>query len=105
MSYFITFVHSNTHTHTHAVYPLLLRQALYQLYFDPDMERKTVAQKWLDRAQASAQAWRFCWPLLGPDKVCCCRAWLAGKKKKGPFVCFLVPPGCWYRWLVLQLQR
>lgn len=50
----------------------LLHQALYQLYFDPDMEHKNVAQKWLTQAQASAQAWQFCWALLGPDKVCCC---------------------------------
>lgn len=48
----------------------LLLQALYQLYFDPDMERKTLAQKWLTQAQASAQAWQFCWALLGPEKVC-----------------------------------
>ncbi|CAF89156.1 unnamed protein product, partial [Tetraodon nigroviridis] len=47
-----------------------LRQALYQLYFDPDMEHKSVAQKWLHQAQASARAWQFCWALLGPDKVC-----------------------------------
>ena len=50
----------------------LLLQALYQLYFDPDMEHKNVAQKWLTQAQASAQAWQFCWALLDPDKVCCC---------------------------------
>ncbi|XP_017275752.1 importin-13 isoform X2 [Kryptolebias marmoratus] len=43
--------------------------ALYQLYFDPDMERKNVAQKWLTQAQASAQAWQFCWVLLSPDKI------------------------------------
>lgn len=48
----------------------LLLQALYQLYFDPDMERKNVAQKWLTQAQASAHAWQFCWALLSPDKVC-----------------------------------
>uniref|UniRef100_A0A7N6BE53 Importin-13 n=1 Tax=Anabas testudineus TaxID=64144 RepID=A0A7N6BE53_ANATE len=45
-------------------------KALCQLYFDPDMERKNVAQKWLTQAQASAQAWQFCWALLSPDKVC-----------------------------------
>lgn len=50
---------------------LLLLQALYQLYFDPDMEHKNVAQKWLTQAQGSAQAWQFCWALLDPDKVCC----------------------------------
>ncbi|XP_070701930.1 importin-13-like [Pempheris klunzingeri] len=46
-----------------------VESALYQLYFDPDMERKNVAQKWLTQAQASAQAWQFCWALLGPDKL------------------------------------
>ncbi|KAM9349553.1 importin-13-like [Symphorus nematophorus] len=46
-----------------------VESALYQLYFDPDMEHKTVAQKWLTQAQASAQAWQFCWALLGPDKL------------------------------------
>ncbi|KAM9323301.1 LOW QUALITY PROTEIN: importin-13-like [Pholidichthys leucotaenia] len=46
-----------------------VESALYQLYFDPDMENKTVAQKWLTQAQASAQAWSFCWVLLGPDKI------------------------------------
>uniref|UniRef100_A0A3Q1C266 Importin-13 n=1 Tax=Amphiprion ocellaris TaxID=80972 RepID=A0A3Q1C266_AMPOC len=43
--------------------------ALYQLYFDPDMERKNVAQKWLTQAQTSARAWSFCWALLSPDKI------------------------------------
>ncbi|KAM6918779.1 importin-13-like [Xenentodon cancila] len=46
-----------------------VESALYQLYFDPDMERKDVAQKWLTQAQASAQAWQFCWALLSPDKI------------------------------------
>ncbi|XP_033994079.1 importin-13-like [Trematomus bernacchii] len=46
-----------------------VESALYQLYFDPDMERKNVAQKWLTQAQASAQAWQFCWALLAPDKL------------------------------------
>lgn len=46
-----------------------VESALYQLYFDPDMERKNVAQKWLTQAQASAQGWHFCWALLGPDKL------------------------------------
>uniref|UniRef100_H3CQZ3 Importin-13 n=1 Tax=Tetraodon nigroviridis TaxID=99883 RepID=H3CQZ3_TETNG len=46
-----------------------LESALYQLYFDPDMEHKSVAQKWLHQAQASARAWQFCWALLGPDKL------------------------------------
>uniref|UniRef100_A0A3Q2YME3 Importin-13 n=1 Tax=Hippocampus comes TaxID=109280 RepID=A0A3Q2YME3_HIPCM len=44
-------------------------QALSQLYFEPDMERKNAAQKWLTQAQASAQAWHFCWTLLSPDKL------------------------------------
>uniref|UniRef100_A0A8D3EEV5 Importin-13 n=1 Tax=Scophthalmus maximus TaxID=52904 RepID=A0A8D3EEV5_SCOMX len=39
-----------------------VESALYQLYFDPDMERKNVAQEWLTQAQGSAQAWHFCWP-------------------------------------------
>ncbi|XP_051943628.1 importin-13-like isoform X1 [Hippocampus zosterae] len=43
--------------------------ALSQLYFEPDMERKHAAQKWLTQAQASAQAWHFCWILLSPDKL------------------------------------
>uniref|UniRef100_A0AAV2JTC5 Importin-13 n=1 Tax=Knipowitschia caucasica TaxID=637954 RepID=A0AAV2JTC5_KNICA len=46
-----------------------VESALYQLYFDPDMERKTMAQKWLTLAQASAQAWHFCWALLAPNKI------------------------------------
>ncbi|XP_034558686.1 importin-13-like isoform X2 [Notolabrus celidotus] len=46
-----------------------VESALYQLYFDPDMERKNLAQKWLTQAQASTQAWQFCWALLGPDKL------------------------------------
>uniref|UniRef100_UPI0037E7FC97 importin-13-like n=1 Tax=Semicossyphus pulcher TaxID=241346 RepID=UPI0037E7FC97 len=46
-----------------------VESALYQLYFDPDMERKNVAQKWLTQAQTSAQAWQFCWALLGPEKL------------------------------------
>lgn len=46
-----------------------VESALYQLYFDPDMEHKNVAQKWLTQAQSSAQAWQFCWALLAPDKI------------------------------------
>uniref|UniRef100_A0AAQ5XBD5 Importin-13 n=1 Tax=Amphiprion ocellaris TaxID=80972 RepID=A0AAQ5XBD5_AMPOC len=49
--------------------PSVFLQALYQLYFDPDMERKNVAQKWLTQAQTSARAWSFCWALLSPDKI------------------------------------
>uniref|UniRef100_A0A6Q2X3N0 Importin-13 n=1 Tax=Esox lucius TaxID=8010 RepID=A0A6Q2X3N0_ESOLU len=47
-----------------------VESALHQLYYDPDMDHKNVAQKWLTQAQTSTQAWQFCWPLLGPDKVC-----------------------------------
>uniref|UniRef100_A0AAY4AXP2 Importin-13 n=2 Tax=Denticeps clupeoides TaxID=299321 RepID=A0AAY4AXP2_9TELE len=45
-----------------------VERALHQLYYDLDMAQKTVAQKWLTAAQASPQAWHFCWALLGPDK-------------------------------------
>ncbi|XP_042573809.1 importin-13 isoform X2 [Cyprinus carpio] len=33
------------------------------------MDKKNVAQKWLTQAQASPQAWHFCWALLRTDKV------------------------------------
>uniref|UniRef100_A0AAR2JS02 Importin-13 n=1 Tax=Pygocentrus nattereri TaxID=42514 RepID=A0AAR2JS02_PYGNA len=33
------------------------------------MAQKNVAQEWLTQAQASPQAWHFCWALLSPDKV------------------------------------
>ncbi|KAJ0041674.1 hypothetical protein NL108_008589 [Boleophthalmus pectinirostris] len=46
-----------------------VESALYQLYFDPDMEHKSMAQKWLTQAQASTQAWHFCWALLAPNKI------------------------------------
>uniref|UniRef100_A0A8C8HT43 Importin-13 n=1 Tax=Oncorhynchus tshawytscha TaxID=74940 RepID=A0A8C8HT43_ONCTS len=46
-----------------------VEKALQQLYYDPDMEHKNVAQKWLTQAQTSRQAWQFCWPLLSPDKL------------------------------------
>ncbi|KAF7705936.1 importin-13 [Silurus meridionalis] len=46
-----------------------VERALQQLYYDPDMVQKNVAQKWLAQAQASPQAWQFCWALLSPDKV------------------------------------
>ncbi|XP_067219751.1 importin-13 [Chanodichthys erythropterus] len=46
-----------------------VERALQQLYYDPDMDKKNVAQKWLTQAQASPQAWHFCWALLQPDKV------------------------------------
>uniref|UniRef100_A0A8C8MAJ1 Importin-13 n=1 Tax=Oncorhynchus tshawytscha TaxID=74940 RepID=A0A8C8MAJ1_ONCTS len=43
--------------------------ALHQLYYDPNIENKNLAQKWLMQAQVSPQAWQFCWALLCPDKV------------------------------------
>ncbi|XP_062849908.1 importin-13 isoform X2 [Trichomycterus rosablanca] len=43
--------------------------ALQQLYYDPDMAQKNIAQKWLTQARASPQAWQFCWALLSPEKV------------------------------------
>ncbi|XP_056119602.1 importin-13 isoform X2 [Rhinichthys klamathensis goyatoka] len=46
-----------------------VERALQQLYYDPEMGKKNVAQKWLTQAQASPQAWHFCWALLRPDKV------------------------------------
>uniref|UniRef100_A0A8C7M8D7 Importin-13 n=1 Tax=Oncorhynchus kisutch TaxID=8019 RepID=A0A8C7M8D7_ONCKI len=42
---------------------------LHQLYYDPNIENKNLAQKWLMQAQVSPQAWQFCWALLSPDKV------------------------------------
>ncbi|XP_012631355.1 importin-13 isoform X3 [Microcebus murinus] len=44
-------------------------QALHQLYYDPNIENKNLAQKWLMQAQVSPQAWHFSWQLLQPDKV------------------------------------
>ncbi|XP_041913781.1 importin-13 [Alosa sapidissima] len=46
-----------------------VERALHQLYYDPDMAQKNVAQKWLTQAQMSPQAWHFCWALLSQDKV------------------------------------
>ncbi|KAL4656030.1 importin-13-like [Arapaima gigas] len=46
-----------------------VEKALHQLYYDPDIENKNVAQKWLMQAQVSPQAWQFCWALLSPEKV------------------------------------
>uniref|UniRef100_A0A6Q2XHQ4 Importin-13 n=1 Tax=Esox lucius TaxID=8010 RepID=A0A6Q2XHQ4_ESOLU len=43
--------------------------ALHQLYYDPNIENKNLAQKWLMQAQVSPQAWQFSWALLSPDKV------------------------------------
>lgn len=53
----------------HTIVSCYLPQALLQLYYDPDMGQKNVAQKWLAQAQASPYAWHFCWALLSPDKV------------------------------------
>lgn len=50
---------------------ILYFQALHQLYYDPNIENKNLAQKWLMQAQVSPQAWQFCWALLSPDKVQC----------------------------------
>uniref|UniRef100_A0A8C0FDM3 Importin-13 n=1 Tax=Bubo bubo TaxID=30461 RepID=A0A8C0FDM3_BUBBB len=46
-----------------------LFQALHQLYYDPNIENKNLAQKWLMQAQVSPQAWHFSWLLLHMDKV------------------------------------
>uniref|UniRef100_H3BAL3 Importin-13 n=1 Tax=Latimeria chalumnae TaxID=7897 RepID=H3BAL3_LATCH len=46
-----------------------LLQALHQLYYDPNIENKNLAQKWLMQAQVSPQAWHFSWLLLDPEKV------------------------------------
>uniref|UniRef100_H3CZV4 Importin-13 n=1 Tax=Tetraodon nigroviridis TaxID=99883 RepID=H3CZV4_TETNG len=46
-----------------------VEKALHQLYYDPDIENKNLAQKWLMQAQVSPQAWQFCWALLSPEKV------------------------------------
>uniref|UniRef100_A0ABI0P6D1 Importin-13 n=2 Tax=Bos TaxID=9903 RepID=A0ABI0P6D1_BOVIN len=46
-----------------------VEKALHQLYYDPNIENKNLAQKWLMQAQASPQAWHFSWQLLQPDKV------------------------------------
>ncbi|XP_016382306.1 importin-13-like [Sinocyclocheilus rhinocerous] len=46
-----------------------VEKALHQLYYDPNIENKNLAQKWLMQAQVSPQAWQFCWVLLRPEKV------------------------------------
>ncbi|XP_041133806.1 importin-13-like isoform X4 [Polyodon spathula] len=46
-----------------------VEKALHQLYYDPNIENKNLAQKWLMQAQVSPQAWQFSWVLLCPDKV------------------------------------
>lgn len=46
-----------------------VEKALHQLYYDPNIDNKNLAQKWLMQAQVSPQAWHFSWQLLQPDKV------------------------------------
>uniref|UniRef100_A0A8C6B221 Importin-13 n=1 Tax=Monodon monoceros TaxID=40151 RepID=A0A8C6B221_MONMO len=46
-----------------------VEKALHQLYYDPNIENKNLAQKWLMQAQVSPQAWHFSWQLLQPNKV------------------------------------
>ncbi|XP_061635403.1 importin-13-like isoform X2 [Phyllopteryx taeniolatus] len=46
-----------------------VEKALHQLYYDPNIDNKNLAQKWLMQAQVSPQAWQFCWALLSPEKV------------------------------------
>uniref|UniRef100_A0A8B9M986 Importin-13 n=1 Tax=Accipiter nisus TaxID=211598 RepID=A0A8B9M986_9AVES len=46
-----------------------VEKALHQLYYDPNIENKNLAQKWLMQAQVSPQAWHFSWLLLHMDKV------------------------------------
>ncbi|XP_064415796.1 importin-13 [Latimeria chalumnae] len=46
-----------------------IEKALHQLYYDPNIENKNLAQKWLMQAQVSPQAWHFSWLLLDPEKV------------------------------------
>ncbi|XP_043556032.1 importin-13 [Chiloscyllium plagiosum] len=46
-----------------------VEKALHQLYYDPNIDNKNLAQKWLMQAQVSPQAWQFSWALLSPNKV------------------------------------
>ncbi|XP_072366960.1 importin-13 isoform X3 [Scyliorhinus torazame] len=46
-----------------------VEKALHQLYYDPNIDNKNLAQKWLMQAQVSPQAWQFSWALLSPSKV------------------------------------
>ncbi|OCT82649.1 importin-13 isoform X1 [Xenopus laevis] len=46
-----------------------VEKALHQLYYDPNIENKNLAQKWLMQAQISPQAWQFSWQLLNGGKV------------------------------------
>ena len=46
-----------------------IEKALHQLYYDPSVEAKDVAQQWLTKAQRSPEAWQFAWELLHEDKA------------------------------------
>nr|CAB3256569.1 importin-13-like [Phallusia mammillata] len=46
-----------------------VEKALYQLYFDPSVSTKDVAQQWLTKAQRANEAWKFAWTLLQPGKA------------------------------------
>uniref|UniRef100_A0A8C4WSP5 Importin-13 n=1 Tax=Eptatretus burgeri TaxID=7764 RepID=A0A8C4WSP5_EPTBU len=46
-----------------------VEKALHQLYYDPDIEHKNTAQKWLMRAQVSPEGWNFSWVLLSLDRA------------------------------------
>ncbi|XP_032821906.2 importin-13 isoform X2 [Petromyzon marinus] len=46
-----------------------VEKALHQLYYDPAIEHKNAAQKWLMQAQVSPDAWHFSWVLLGSEKA------------------------------------
>uniref|UniRef100_H2YAI7 Importin-13 n=1 Tax=Ciona savignyi TaxID=51511 RepID=H2YAI7_CIOSA len=47
----------------------ILENALHELYYNPSMSCKDTAQKWLMKAQRSAEAWQFAWNLLGEGKT------------------------------------
>ena len=46
-----------------------IEKALHQLYYDPSIELKDVAQQWLTKAQRSNEAWHFSWELLQENKA------------------------------------
>ncbi|XP_073400573.1 importin-13 isoform X2 [Dendrobates tinctorius] len=46
-----------------------VEKALHQLYYDPNIDNKNLAQKWLMQAQLSPEAWQFSWQLLNGGKV------------------------------------
>ena len=46
-----------------------VEKALQQLYCDPSLESKNVAQQWLTKAQRSPEAWQFAWVLLEETKA------------------------------------